>query len=658
MKQRNLTPAEIYQLEQQGCTADNWMNILVKESFRPACIWHSSFEGNIALGDFGSPDHPEQKRGFGIFHSRIIHCDIGDQVRIDRVNRLENYSIGKECDLEDIGSLTVEGESAFGNGSEVEALNEAGGRSLPIYDRLSAQIAWLLVMCRHDKPMIAQLNRLIDTYVNTRKNTIGRIGQGTIVRHCKKIQNVVIGENAQISGAQILQEGTILSSPLAPSFIGDAVIAKTFIIQEGSSVSGGAILDKCFVGQAVKIGKQFSAENSVFFSNSECFHGEACSVFGGPYTVTHHKSSLLIAGQYSFFNAGSGTNQSNHMYKLGPMHQGMVERGSKTGSFSYMLWPSKVGPYSVVMGKHTTSFDAGDFPFSYITEEHGKTILTPAMNLFTVGTKRDIQKWPARDKRKSEEKYDFIIFDLYAPYIIQKIIHAIDLLESAYENTSKDQELVLMKGLNIHRLMLKTGRKYYELALQVFLGEGLMMMLNKLEGPNLLEELRDSAGSHANTTKEDWLDISGLFVPVSQLNQLLIEIKRGAIKSPEQIQDFFNLQFNQYPNFKISYFVRTLKDRREIILSEITAEQVEQIMLDWKKALLKLNHMILKDAEKEFDATSRMGYGITSDGATQQADFENVHGKFDENGFVIGLKNEIQMVEQKASEILSKLVLR
>ena len=83
--------------------------------------------------------------------------------------------------------------------------------------------------------------------------------------------------------------------------------------------------------------KQFNHQNSVFFANSEGFHGEAVSIFAGPYTVTHHKSSLLIAGMFSFFNAGSGTNQSNHMYKLGPIHQGVVDRGSKTGSFSSSL---------------------------------------------------------------------------------------------------------------------------------------------------------------------------------------------------------------------------------------------------------------------------------------------------------------------------------
>ena len=49
-------------------------------------------------------------------------------------------------------------------------------------------------------------------------------------------------------------------------------------------------------------------------------------------------------------NAGSGSNQSNHMYKLGPIHQGTLERGAKTTSDSYILWPARVGAFSLVMG--------------------------------------------------------------------------------------------------------------------------------------------------------------------------------------------------------------------------------------------------------------------------------------------------------------------
>jgi hypothetical protein len=113
--------------------------------------------------------------------------------------------------------------------------------------------------------------------------------------------------------------------------VGSGVVAHDFIIAESSKVDGGAILGRTFVGQGCLVGRQYSAENSLFFANSEAFHGEACSVFGGPYTVSHHKSSLLIAGLFSFYNAGSGTNQSNHMYKLGPVHEGKLERGCKTG---------------------------------------------------------------------------------------------------------------------------------------------------------------------------------------------------------------------------------------------------------------------------------------------------------------------------------------
>jgi hypothetical protein len=140
------------------------------------------------------------------------------------------------------------------------------------------------------------------------------------------------------------------------------VQAEDFIIGEGSTVDGGAIVSKSFVGQGCQIGKQFSSEGSAFFANCEGFHGEACSVFAGPYTVTHHKSTLLIAGMFSFYNAGSGTNQSNHLYKLGPLHEGKLERGCKTGSFSYMMWPCRVGPVQRRAGQTHADIRHGRLP--------------------------------------------------------------------------------------------------------------------------------------------------------------------------------------------------------------------------------------------------------------------------------------------------------
>jgi NDP-sugar pyrophosphorylase family protein len=656
MKQRNLTPDEIYLLEKQGCNADDWMSILVTDAFKSEQVWHTTFEGENILGSFSENSKDQNNVIQGIFYSRIINCEIGDQTRISHVNRLENYKIGNNCILEDIGLLTVTGETTFGNGTEVEVLNEAGGRSLPIFDKLSAQVAWLVVKCRHDVKLNSKLKKLVAVYAETKRSNKGTIGDNAVISHCVTINNVSIGNSAQVVGVQSLDEGTILSDPNAITKIGNSVQAKDFIIQEGSNVSGGAILDKCFVGQSVLIGKQFSAENSAFFANSECYHGEACSIFAGPYTVTHHKSSLLIAGQFSFYNAGSGTNQSNHMYKLGPIHQGIVERGSKTGSFSYLLWPSKVGPYSVVMGKHSNNIDASDFPFSYITEEHAKSILTPAMNLFTVGTKRDVQKWPARDKRKYVDKYDNIIFDLYSPYIIQKVIKAINQLADLYQKTPKEKDLVFVQGLYLHRLMLKTCRKYYELALQVFLGEGMIVMLNDLTNGFSIAEFQQKAKAIGDNGIGEWLDVAGLFMPFTQLEVLEQKLEKRKISSLQDLQDYFSDQFKQYKTYKASAFKKVLKDRRGVDLSHITSQQIIRTIEDWRSASLKLNNMILKDAEKEFDATSRLGYGISSDVSIRDADFENVHGRFEDNGFVKELKTEIQMVNKKAEEIIQMVL--
>jgi len=261
-------------------------------------------------------------------------------------------------------------------------------------------------MYRHNTGLIEKLQAMVAAYVDEVRSDLGRVGAGAAITHVDEIIDVNIGAAAAVSGSSRLCNGTILSEEGAVTRVGAGVAAEDFIIAEGARVDDGVILHTSFVGQGVQMGKQYSAENSLFFANSEGFHGEACSIFAGPYTVTHHKSTLLIAGMYSFYNAGSGTNSSNHMYKLGPVHQGVLQRGSKNGSSSYLLWPTVVAPFSVVIGKHLTSFDAGDLPFSYITEEKGVSLVTPAMNMFTVGTMRDGEKWPTRDRRTASHQRD------------------------------------------------------------------------------------------------------------------------------------------------------------------------------------------------------------------------------------------------------------
>ncbi|TAJ10994.1 DUF4954 family protein [Marinilabiliaceae bacterium JC017] len=647
MSQRNLTPQEIEILQKQGCRATDWQQINVPQQFNPSFLYHVIFEGNIRLEDTYH-HNANHLHAPCIVNSRIRNCRIGKNTRITNINLLANYRIGNNTVLENIACIETTGPTTFGNGTRINILNETGGRSIPIFNELSAQLAWLMVSCRHHQQFISATNEIISNYTKTCKSEIGKIGNHVTIRHGGVIKNVTIGDYAILDGITKLEEGTICSDKEDPSIIGTNVIARDFIILEGSAITDGVILDKCFVGQGVQLGKQFSAEHSVFFANSQCFHGEAVSAFVGPYTVSHHKSTLLIGGLYSFFNDGSGTNQSNHMYKLGPMHQGILERGSKTGSFSYLLWPSKIGPFSVVMGKHNNNIDTGDFPFSYITEENGKSILTPAMNLFTVGTRRDTQKWPDRDRRKAATTLDFIRHDLFSPFIMQKVITATEWLDNLYQSTDKKQEFVKINSTYIYRLMLKSSKKYYELGLKIHIGDMLLSFLEELPLSFTHQHIKEKTDSLPNYGAKEWIDVAGAFYPKESIDVLLDNIADCNIRDIPSIQEYLRKHHEHYPIYKAAWFRHILNERYNIELSTIPAEQIIQLIEEWKTSAITLNNMVLKDAQKEFYPTSRIGYGYASHPQIRDHDFEAAHGLYNENYFVKTIKSDIRHIEEKA----------
>ncbi len=655
MNYRNISEPEISSLKNQGCTCSDWSKVNVAENFIPKNIKNVHFSGDIAFGLFektiqlpGGID-----KHCGIYNSSLHNCTVDNDVYISNVNTLANYIIEKETLIENVQSLVVNGKSSFGNGVELEILNEGGGRNLKIFESLSAQIAYLMVMYRHNKNLIEQLEKMIDEFAASKTSTIGKIGEGCRIQNCNTITNVNIGAYATVTGAAKLENGTIVSKVEAPTYVGNGVTAINFIIHTGTKIDNFALLDKCFIGQGVQMGKQYSAENSAFFANCEGFHGEAVSLFAGPYMVTHHKSTLLIAGLFSFFNAGSGSNQSNHMYKLGPLHQGILERGSKTGSFSYMLWESRVGAFSAVIGKHYTNFDASNFPFSYLNEESGKTVLTPAMNLLTVGTKRDSEKWPARDRRKDPVKLDLINFDLFSPYTVGKMVKGNKILQNLYETASKEREFVTTNGMHINRLMLKTSTKYYEMGIKIFLGKCLINKLKDVSANAKLDELKTKLAEVKPEDKSEWIDVCGLLAPSSTVQNLIDEIADGKINDIEKLQSTLSLIHKNYDEAEWGWCADLIEGRLSKKINELTKEDLLQIVKEWKENSVKLNHMVAKDAQREFDLFSKIGFGIDGTAEERDKDFEAVRGSFEGNKFVKQLENENKATEEKAGLLIN-----
>ncbi|MEN6334910.1 MAG: DUF4954 family protein, partial [Phycisphaerales bacterium] len=329
---RALSTTEITRLSEQGCTCDDWSRVQVAEGFRADRVHATRLCGEVRLGVFdktvsffGGVSKPT-----GISHATIHNCTIGDNVFICTVrNYIANYVIEDDVVIDNIDLLAVEGESSFGNGTLVPVVNEAGGREIPIYDQLCAHTAYILAFYRHRPRVIEKLRGLIERYAASVRSSMGLVAKGARIINSRLLKNVRIGPAAVIEGVNRLENGSINSCVEDPVYVGPGVYADDFIACSGTTITDGTIICRSFIGQGCMLSKQYSAESSVFFANCGGFHGEACSIFAGPFTVTHHKSTLLIAGLFSFLNAGSGTNQSNHMYKLGPVHQGVVERGSK-----------------------------------------------------------------------------------------------------------------------------------------------------------------------------------------------------------------------------------------------------------------------------------------------------------------------------------------
>jgi hypothetical protein len=382
-------------------------------------------------------------------------------------------------------------------------------------------------------------------------------------------------------------------------------------------------------------------------------HGEACAIFAGPYTVTHHKSTLLIAGMFSFLNAGSGSNQSNHMYKLGPIHQGVAERGAKTTSDSYLLWPSKVGAFSLVMGRHTHHADTSELPFSYLIENNAESFLVPGANLRTVGTIRDAQKWPKRDNRKDPHKLDLINFNLLSPYTVQKMWRGREILNELLALGGENTEVYGYRNCKIRNSSLRHGRDLYTIGIQKFLGNSLISRLEKAEWHNL-DELRAVLKPDSEAGLGDWVDMAGLIAPRGEVTKLLNEVEQGGL-SLEDIQNRFAEMHANYYSYEWTWACEKLEQVWGCKVADVTVDQVRKAVQDWRNAVVKLDQMVYDDARKEFDLNSQTGFGVDGDRRQAQADFEEVRGSFESNSFVKAVLEHIETKTKLGNGMLAKL---
>lgn len=654
---RDLYDDEIGQLVQQGCSSDDWRLVKVSKDFTPDNIQNSKFTGSVRLNSFTGTVKLLGGIEFktGIYNAWLHNCEVEKNALIHNVRSyISNYKIEEGVIIHNVTTIAIDGETTFGNGVVVETINEGGGREIPIYDYLSTHIAYIMSLYRHRPKVVASLIKMVNDYTSSVKSKAGTIGAYSKILNCNTILNVKMGPRTIIDGAKKLKNGSINGNIEAPVIIGEGVIMDDFIICSGSRITDATLVSKCFVGQGCILDKHYSAVNSLFFANCQGFHGEACSIFAGPYTVTHHKSTLLIAGMYSFLNAGSGSNQSNHLYKLGPIHQGILERGAKTTSDSYLLWPSRVGAFSLVMGRHYKHSDTTDFPFSYIIESKDESVLVPGINLKSIGTVRDSQKWPRRDNRKDSNLLDLINFNLLSPYTIQKMINGRQKLLAIRKSSGEFASVYSYEKMKIEKRALDRGIRLYEMAIWKFLGNSLITRLQGREYKNN-DEIRKTLQADTQLGKGYWVDLSGMICPFKALDQILVAIENNEIQTLEEVNSALLALHKNYYNYEWTWAVGVLGEFYGKSVDEFTSDDVVEIVEKWKKSVLGIDQYLYEDANKEFSLSKMTGFGVDGENGARERDFVQVRGEFDKNETVKAIKIHMEKKEALGNELIERV---
>ena len=306
---------------------------------------------------------------------------------------------------------------------------------------------------------------------------------------------------------------------------------------------------------------------------------------------------------FSFFNAGSASNQSNHLFKSGAVHQAIHPRGCKFASGAYIMAPAVEGAFTMVMGHHSRHHDTSAFPYSYLLEREERTFLLPAVNLTSYGTVRDLEKWPQRDRRQVMR--DVINFEAHNPYTTGSMMRAVEILHSL-EELNPDSPVYSYNRVQIRAAALQRGITLYNRAIVASLG----MML-----------ARGTTEAHYNGSGR-WVDMAGQYIAKTVVERLLDSIERGEITSLTAIDNELRVFAIHYDDYAHSWAEQVYAS----LLGHLpTDEEIREAIEAGHNAQEKMLHLTEIDRKRDYAPEMAVGYGIDGESSEERiSDFRQV----------------------------------
>jgi hypothetical protein len=143
-----------------------------------------------------------------------------------------------------------------------------------------------------------------------------------------------------------------------------------------------------------------------------------------------------------------------------------------------------------------------------------------------------------------------------------------------------------------------------------------------------------------------------MIAPESLSQQFMDALKANRLDKIEDLLDFLKQYEDRYADDVWAYTVRFVTELHQKPWLQFNQSDLVQVITNWKENALKLNSMIMADAQKEFDSISRIGFGIDGESDVVSEDFKNVRGDFADNKFVKELQAESDQITQKADQFI------
>ena len=697
---RKLSALEIEILVRNRNTSDDWGNILVSNEFNPELVKNCSFFGLIRIGNLENSclSFSDLIVPIGIYNSTIISCDFGNNVSVHNVNYMSHYILGNEVIINNVNELVTTNHAKFGNGiikkgeSEsvriwLELCNENTGRKVLPFNGMTAGDAYLWTRHRNDALLQQKFIELTDNQFDNKLGYYGKVGDRTVIKNCKIIKDVWIGEDAYLKGANKIKNVTINSHPLAKSQVGEGCELVNGIIGYGCRIFYGIKAVRFVLSDYSQLKYGARLINSFLGPNATISCCEVLNSLIFPAHEQHHNNSFLCAalvmGQSNI--AAGATLGSNHNSR-GADGEVIMGRGFWPGLCVSIKHNSIFASFSL-LNKGDYNYELNiPIPFSLISNDPLKDelVIMPGYwflyNFYALA--RNAWKYVDRDKRKYKTpiyEYGYLAPDsinelVNARTIIAKAVATAQLLKEKKSTIIEDAKLlalgttllktktkkeidaleVVVAGFENSKRKAKIIKSYdayhmFEKIIFIYGIEAALKITENKKGKAIISTLQQVKLSATNLT---WTNIGGQLIPQKNVDGLLTKIKNNSITSWDEVHAFYEAESEKYISRKDNHALQCLETLTGKPLSKLTAAQ----LINWLDTYLEI----------KTDITARIQNTRAKDYSNpfrkmvyeSEAEMNAVVGALNDNGFINDQNNALEKLTTDLTALKKELKIK